>query len=196
MKNSYSLLDKMWLGYCLIRTKLICPKAKLFCRPFDLRGRKFVKFGECLSIGKCARIEVFKNDRNTPSLVFGNNVQLNDFVHIVAMDSVVIGNNVLMASHIFISDNSHGSYHGDDDDSDPQVPPIKRKYPTNPISIGNNTWICEGVMVMPGASIGKGCVIGAHSIVRGTIPDYCIAVGNPAKIIKKYNFETKRWERT
>ena len=152
-------------------------------------------FGVSLSIGRGCRIDAFDNGRGEPSLAFGNNVQLNDYVHIVAMDKVTIGNNVLMASHIFISDNSHGSYKGDDSDSCPTVPPIRRDYPTNPIWIGDNTWIGEGVMIMPGTKIGKGCVIGAHSIVRSEIPDYSIAAGNPAKVIKRYNFDNKRWER-
>jgi lipopolysaccharide O-acetyltransferase len=154
-----------------------------------------VDFGVNLSIGVGFRLEAFPNGINSPSVVFGNNVQLNDYVHIVAMNNVTIGNNVLMASHIFISDNSHGSYKGDENDSNPEIAPIKRDYPTSPIIIGDNSWICEGVMIMPGTTIGRGCIIGAHSIVRGSIPDYSIAVGNPAKVVKRYNFDSNRWER-
>lgn len=193
--NRYTLKDVIQLGIWVIRTRLCCPKAKLFCYPFDLRGKKYIDFGVNLSIGRGCRFDVFDNGRGKPSLVFGKDVQLNDYVHLVAMDSVTIGNNVLMASHIFISDNSHGSYKGDGNDSDPNVSPLKRDYPTQSIEIGDNSWICEGVMIMPGASIGQGCVIGAHSIVRGEIPDYTIAVGNPAKAIKRYNFNKKRWEK-
>lgn len=193
--NRYSLQEFFQIGLLLIRTKMCCRKAKLFCYPFDLRGKKYVDFGNNLSIGRGCRFDVFDNERDEKTLIFGKNIQLNDYVHIVAMDSVIIGDNVLMASHIFISDNSHGSYKGDDSDSDPTIPPIRRDYPTNPIWIGDNTWIGEGVMIMPGTKIGKGCVIGAHSIARGEIPDYSIAAGNPAKVIKRYNFGNKRWER-
>ena len=193
--NEYSFSEVCRLVISLIRTKCCCFKAKLFCYPFDLRGKKYIDFGVNLSIGRGCRFDVFDNGRGKPSLVFGKDVQLNDYVHLVAMDSVTIGNNVLMASHIFISDNSHGSYKGDGNDSDPNVSPLKRDYPTQSIEIGDNSWICEGVMIMPGASIGQGCVIGAHSIVRGEIPDYTIAVGNPAKAIKRYNFTKKRWEK-
>ncbi len=195
VKNSYSLYDKLKLAIWLLRTKLICAKAKIIRFPADIRGRKFIDFGTQLSLGVGCRLEIFSNGTNTPTLIIGNNVQINDYVHIVAMQSVKIGNNVLMASHIFISDNSHGSYKGDYNDSAPSIPPAHREYPTDPISIGDNTWICEGVMVMPGTRIGKGCIIGAHSIVRGNIPDFSIAAGNPIKIIKRYNFETKRWEK-
>lgn len=195
LNRSYSLSQILKLSIWVLRTKLICRKARIIYFPADIRGKKFINFGANLSIGVGARIEAFDNGEGIHSISFGNDVQVNDYVHIVGMNSVKIGNNVLMASHIFISDNSHGSYKGDEVDSDPNIPPIKRSYPTSPISIGDNTWICEGVMVMPGSAIGKGCIIGAHSIVRGVIPDYCIAVGNPAKVIKHYNFETKHWER-
>ena len=47
----------------------------------------------------------------------------------------------------------------------------------------------------PGVKIGKKCVIGAGSIVTKSIPDFSIAVGNPAKIIKEYNFDTHEWEK-
>ena len=85
------------------------------------------------------------------------------------MDSVKIGDNVLMASHIFISDNSHGSYKGDENDTNPNVPSIKRKYATAPVSIGDNTWIGEGKVIMLGVTIGNGCVVGVHSIVNKSI---------------------------
>ncbi len=195
VKNKYTLSQLFQFSIWILRTKLICIRAKLFCFPFDLRGKKYIDFGTNLSIGRGCRIDAFNNGCNKQSLKFGENVQLNDYNHIVAMDSVSIGDNVLMASHIFISDNSHGSYKGDENDSNPEIPPMRRDYQTAPIVIGNNCWICEDVMIMPGTFIGKGCVIGAHSIVRGRIPDYSIAVGNPAKVVKKYNFNTKRWER-
>ena len=61
--------------------------------------------------------------------------------------------------------------------------------------IGKNVWIGEGVCIMPGVSIGKGCVIGAHSIITKDIPDYCIAVGSPARVVKKWDEATAAWIR-
>lgn len=194
LKNDYSLFEKLQLGVWLIRTKMIEKRARLFRFPMIIRGRKFIDFGENLTTGVGCRFDCFPgNDPNRPKLHFGKNVQINDYVHFVAMDSVRIGDNVLMASHIFISDNSHGCYKGGVDDSDPNTPPTQRAYATNPISIGDNTWIGEGVIIMPGVTIGKGCVIGAHSVVSKSIPDYCVAVGSPARPIKKYDFENRKW---
>ena len=70
-----------------------------------------------------------------------------------------------------------------------------RKLFSKPVIIGENVWIGENVCVCPGVSIGDGCIIGAMSNVVKSIPPYCMAVGNPARIIKKYNFQTKHWER-
>lgn len=106
-----------------------------------------------------------------------------------------IGDNCLLASHIYISDNSHGVYSGSENDSCPDSPPVKREYITSPVVIGKNCWIGESVLILPGVHIGDGCIIGAHSIVKNDIPAACIAVGIPARIVKKYNFTLKKWEK-
>lgn len=194
LKNSYSFADKVCLILWLIRTKIIAPKARLFRFPMILRGRKYIDFGENLTTGVGCRFDSFPgSDSYKIKIQFGKDVQINDYVHIVGMDNITIGDNVLMASHVFISDNSHGCYKGSVNDSNPMVPPTQREYYTAPISIGNNSWIGEGVIIMPGVTIGEGCVIGAHSVVSRNIPNYSIAVGSPAKVIKKYDFKEKKW---
>ena len=196
LKNNYSLYEMGKLAFWLLKSKIIDRKIRLLRFPNIIRGRFYIDFGEGLTTGINCRFDCFAgNNSSSKKLIFGKDVQLNDYVHIVAMDNVTIGDNVLMASHVFISDNSHGSYKGDDNDTNPNTPPIQREYATAPVSIGDNTWIGEGVMIMPGVNIGKGCVIGAHSIVNKSIPDYSIAVGSPAKVIKKFNFEANRWQR-
>ena len=61
--------------------------------------------------------------------------------------------------------------------------------------IGNNVWIGENVVVLPGAEIGDGCIIGANSIVSKKIPPNSMVVGEN-KIIKKWNEVTRHWDRT
>ncbi|MEG1897534.1 MAG: DapH/DapD/GlmU-related protein, partial [Mucinivorans sp.] len=140
------------------------------------------------------RIEAYSID-GTKTLHFGSNVQINDYVHICAMKNVTIGDNVLMAGRIYISDNSHGSYKGDENDTSPEIVPTNRAYPTNDVIIEDNVWLGEGVVVLPGVRIGKGSIIGANSVVSRNIPSNTIALGQPAKPIKKYNFNVKQWER-
>lgn len=191
--NKYSISDKIQLAYWLLRTKLIERRARLFRFPIVIRGRKYIDFGERLTTGTGCRFDVFGSNTNNTVVHFGKNVQLNDYVHIVAMNSVTIGDNVLMASHVFISDNSHGSYKGDENDSSPEIPPVERHYLTAPVKIEKNCWIGEGTIIMPGVTIGEGCVIGAHSIVNKSIPPYAIAAGSPAKVLKIWDAEKKRW---
>lgn len=194
MRNEYSILYKLKLAIYVLATKLLCRKARLIRFPIDLRGRKYIDFGESLTTGVGCRFEAFNLDgKNIKKIIFGRNIQVNDYVHISAMDCVCIGDNVLMASHIYISDNSHGCYKCGLNDSHPDIPPAERPYFVSPVEIGSNTWLGEGVIVMPGVKIGKGCVVGAHSVVTKSIPDYSMVAGTPAKVIKQFNFNNNKW---
>jgi lipopolysaccharide O-acetyltransferase len=194
IRNKYNFFQKIQLIYFVIRTKIICRKVRLIRFPIELRGKKYIDFGSNLTTGVGCRLDAFSETKEK-TVRFGMNVQINDYVHICAMQQVSIGNNVLMASHIYISDNSHGSYKGNTEDTSPDIAPINRSYYKSPVMIEDNVWIGEGVVVLPGVRIGKSAIIGANAVVTKNIPDYCIAIGNPAKIIKKYNSETKHWEK-
>lgn len=191
IKNVYSLGGYLKLMLCLLYTKIFVHKARIIRLPIDIRGKSHMNLGVNLTTGVGCRLEAF-SDVRTKKIIFGANVQINDYVHISAMEQVRIGNNVLMASHIYISDNSHGFYKGELQSS-PEEPPILRSYYVAPVEIEDNVWIGEGVVIMPGVTIGRGCIIGANSTVTKSVPPYCIAVGQPAKVIKKYDFSINKW---
>lgn len=176
-----------------IYTRLAYPKARLIRLPFDIRNRRFIDLGRGLTTGVGCRIEAYSSS-NKVTLIIGNNVQMNDYVHITAMDEVRIGNNVLLASKIYISDCSHGSYVGDADDSSPLSIPKDRNYAKKKVIIEDNVWLGEFACVLPGVTIGRGTIVGANSVVTKSLPANVIAVGAPARPIKKYNFDTQRWE--
>lgn len=194
LQRHYSFVGLIELGISVILSKLIDRRLRYFNFPIIIKGRKYIDFGENLTAGYYCRFEVYPNDNDKRKrIIFGKNIQVNDFVHISSIDKVEIGDGCLMASHIYISDNSHGRYDGGDLDSSPLTPPDHREYITAPVKIGRNCWIGEGVIIMPGVTIGDGCIIGAHSIVKNDIPEASIAVGAPAKIVKRYSFEENRW---
>ena len=184
---TYSFSELVKNAYSLALTKVFFPSARLIRRPVYIRGKKGMVFGKGFTTGYRCRLEMMGTGI---TLRFGENCKLGDNVHIVASQQVTMGDNCLLASHIFISDTNHGT--GEDN---PMTPPDSRPLTSDPVSIGSNVWLGEGVAVLPGAQIGDGCIIGAHAVVKGKIPPYTIAVGAPAKPIKQYNFETNTWER-
>ena len=148
--------------------------------------------------GRC-RIETISSHLGHdyyPKITIGDFTALNDDVHIGCVGSINIGNNVLMASKIFISDHNHGTYAGTGLHNSPEIAPNLRPLGGAGVVIGDNVWIGEMVTILPGVSIGRGSIIGAGSIVTRDIPADSIAVGNPARIVKKYSTATNRWERT
>lgn len=175
--------------WSLVVTKLCFRPARLIRRPVYIRGRKGMCFGEGFTTGYRCRFELFQPDKKV-TLQMGKNCKLGDQVHIVASESVIFGDDCLVASHVYISDTNHGN-----GAEDPMTPPDQWSLSAQPVSIGNRVWIGEGVAVLPGATIGDGCIIGAHAVVKGNIPAYSMAVGAPAKVVKKYNFDSASWEK-
>jgi len=193
--KKYGIITLINLALNVIRTKMLFPKARIIRFPADIRGRKFIEISNGFTTGIGCRLEAYPVDNKSKTLIIGKNVQINDYVHITAMQSVKIGDNVLLASKIYISDCTHGFYEGGTNDSSPLEPPQSRKYKMNPVVIEDNVWIGEFVSILPGVTIGKGSIIGANSVVTRNIDENCIAVGSPARIIKKYSFETEKWEK-
>lgn len=177
-----------------VRTKFVFKKARLIRFPIDIRGKRFIEINKGFTTGYGCRLEAYPVNENKV-LFIGKNFQMNDYVHITAMENVKIGDNVLFASKIYISDCSHGSYLGNQFDSHPDSVPKDRAMYSKPVQIEDNVWLGEFVSVLPGVTIGRGTIVGANSVVSKSLPSYVIAVGIPAKPIKKFNFQTQKWEK-
>jgi lipopolysaccharide O-acetyltransferase len=128
-----------------------------------------------------------------PELVIGEEARLSDRVHIACVRRVEIGSGLLAGSGVLISDHTHGSYRGVDQ-SDPSVPPSERPLSSGgEVVIGRNVWLGERVAVLAGSRIGDGAVIGANSVVTGTIPAETIAVGAPARPVRQWDRRQRAW---
>lgn len=97
---------------------------------------------------------------------------------IVGHLSIEIGDDVWTGHHVYITDQNHGY-----DDLDRPI--WQQSQPEQPVTIGAGSWLGHGTVVLPGARIGRHVVIGANSVVTGEIPDYCVAVGAPARVVKR-----------
>ena len=133
-----------------------------------------------------AAVPLSKNEK--AELIIEEGAILGNFNHVYSVDSIKIGRNVLTADRVYISDNTH-SY--EDVNLPIREQAVKK---TRSVSIGEGAWIGENVCVL-GASVGANSIIGANSVVTKDIPDYSVAAGVPASIIKQYCFEKKEWIR-
>ncbi len=178
-------------------THLKFPNARLVRRPLYIRGRSYISIDSGFTTGVGLRIDALlgKKDKKKICIYIGKDVQINDYVHIAAVQSVKIGNNVLIGSKVFITDHNHGCYKGNIQ-SHPAQSPVFRILDSAPVIIEDNVWIGESVCVLPGVKIGRGSVIGALSVINKDIPPYSIAVGSPAKVIRVYKNESEKWEPT
>lgn len=162
-----------------------------------IEGMHNIQIGDNFTALFGLRLEAFseyKSMKFNPKIIIKNNVVLNDYVHIGAVNYVEIGNNVLVASKVFISDHAHGVYVGCDQSSPETIPADRILTNDKSVIIEDNVWIGEGVSILPGVRIGYGSIIGAHSVVIKNIPSHSIAVGVPAKVIKEYNLSLHCWE--
>lgn len=98
---------------------------------------------------------------------------------IVGHFGIDIGNDVWTGHHVYITDQNHGY-------EDITRPISQQSQPERPVTIGDGSWLGYGTVVLPGSHIGKHVTIGANSVVTGEIPDYSVAVGSPAKVIRRY----------
>lgn len=187
--SSLGVIGSFRLAVDILISKFLFPSARIIRRPFYIRNEGELKIGRGFSSGPGLIIDIFGKESE---VIIGEEVMVYHNFHIGALKRVTIGDRVLIASGVYISDHSHGSYSGDSQ-SNPLGPPIKRPLVANPVQIGNDVWIGERVSILPGVSIGTGSIIGAGSVVTRSVPDYVIVVGAPARIIKYFDFNKKEW---
>ena len=194
MLKRYGVIGTLRLFCSLIYTKFFFRKARIIRLPFDIRNKHLIEIQEGLTTGFGCRIEAIDSSDSKKTLLrLGKNIQISDYVHITAGENVSIGNNVLIASKVYISDTAHGQYSADEHSS-PFTIPLIRPLSFKPVVIEDNVWLGEGVCVLPGVTIGFGTIVGANAVVTKSIPAMSIAVGSPAKVIKKFNQATGIWE--
>jgi len=180
--------------------------------PHDRTGRRFGKFGEGSII--CFPQNTIFNERYIhigegtmigpqatlsagmvpgqqcladPVVRIGDRCLIGKGSGIVGHFGIDIGNDVWTGHHVYITDQNHGY-------EDITRPISQQSQPERPVFIGDGSWIGHGTVVLPGAHIGKHVTIGANSVVTGEIPDYSVAVGSPAKVIRRY-LESTGWVR-
>lgn len=159
-------------------------------KPLYLVNPKYIFVGDGVRIKKGIRLEVIRNwfgSKCNGSISIGNNTNIEQNCHFISAGKLAIGPNCLISSNVFITDCSH-------EYADINTPVIKQPLIVKETIIDEGVYIGFGTCVLAGVHIGKHCVIGANSVLTKSVPDYSVVAGCPAKILKKYNVETMKWE--
>lgn len=155
-------------------------------KPILILGLKKIKLGKRVRIYPNVRIEVHGINSK---LIIEDNVGIAQNVHITTASELNIKSGATILANVFVTDIDH-EYKNIDEHILDQPFSIKKT------EIGENCFIGIGAAIQAGTILGNQCIVGANSVVRGVFPDYCVIVGTPARIIKRYNESTKKWERT
>ena len=159
----------------------------------ELNNPQCVSIGNNVGIGKgtfLGPVIQYAGIQYSPQIIIGDGTWVGKNCSIAAISKVEIGKHVLFAGHVHITDHSHGY----EDISLPISP--QRLLCKGPIIIEDNCWLGFSCEILSGVHIGKHSVVAARSVVTKDVPSYSIVAGNPARIVKQYNFETNQWERT
>ncbi len=154
-------------------------------------GERWIRIGDRTMIGEqvtlSAGLMPGHDLGSEPVLRIGDRCVIGRGSHIVAHCSIDIGDDVFTGPYVYITDQNH-SY------TDTELP-IGLQWPVNSaVSIGSGCWLGTGVVILPGAAIGRNVVVAAGSVVRGSIPDHSVIAGSPARVVRDYRPETG-WSR-
>ena len=152
-------------------------------RPTTIFNERYISIGDntligpgvALSAGMVPGQECITN----PVVTIGDRCLIGKGSGIVGHFSITIGNDVWTGHHVYITDQNHGY-------EDVTRPISEQSQPERAVSIGNGSWLGHGSIVLPGVTIGEHVVVGANSVVTKDIPSFCVAVGSPARVIRRY----------
>ena len=151
-----------------------------------------IHFGNNVNIGKYSYflpLKRFAGINYNPRISIGDGCWIGIRNSFACINSIEIGNNVLFAGYVHITDHSHG--YENIDMPVAQQPLISK----GGVVIEDQCWLGFGCEILSGVHIGKHSIVAAKAVVTKDVPPYSIVAGNPARIVKKYNFDKKHWER-
>jgi len=151
-----------------------------------LYGEEYIELGAGCIVGPYASLSAGVMPGqvldHAPVVRIGDGVLIGKGSGIVAHEYVEIGDGVFTGHHVYITDANHGY--------EDVTRTIGEQFaPPRPVRVGAGSWLGHGTVVLPGADIGRHVAVGAGSVVTGVLPDFCVAVGNPARVVRQYDDE-------
>lgn len=152
-------------------------------KPLFIEGCKNISIGKRTRIFPNVRIEAIGDGQ----VVIGDNCAIEQNVHITSGTMLKIEDDVTIAADTFITSIDH-------EYRDVSKSVMDQGHLLSETVIGQGSFLGYGVAIQAGTHLGKHCVVGTHSVVKGNFPDYCVLVGCPARVVKKYNVQNGQWE--
>jgi acetyltransferase-like isoleucine patch superfamily enzyme len=156
------------------RSIIMFPQTTIF-------GERYIQIGTDTMIGSHVALSAGmmpgQQCFNDPVVKIGDRVLIGRGSGIVGHLSIVIEDDVWTGHHVYITDQNHGY-------EDSLRPISQQSQPEKPVRIGAGSWLGHGVVVLPGVTIGRHVAVGAQSVVTKDLPDFSVAVGNPARVIR------------
>lgn len=155
-------------------------------KPTFLLGTKNISIGNRVRIYPGVRMEAHGSNGY---ITIEDNVSIGQNFHVTSKDlNLVIGKDTTILGNVFMTNIDHAYQ-----EIDKHI--MEQQFIVSETTIGENCFIGYGAGIQAGTKLGKQCVVGANSVVRGSFPDYCVIAGVQAKIIKKYNPVKQVWEK-
>lgn len=152
-------------------------------KPIYFTGLKKVSIGKKFRLYPMWRFEIL----DSGTVTIEDDVSIGQFFHLVSIGSdLVIKNGTVISADVLITNSDHCF-------SIIDVPIYKQAMKNRVTTIGQNCFIGAGAKILAGTILGKQCIVGANSVVKGSFPDYSVISGSPAKVIKKYDCKSKQW---
>jgi acetyltransferase-like isoleucine patch superfamily enzyme len=185
----YRAKTQLWYAHAFAKVG----KGSAIFRPMLLANVHHAWIGERVLIRQGARIELILTDPAAPpNLTIGNDVNIEQNVHIVCGSSIEIQDEVTITGACAIVDVEHPY----EDVHDPVRIGCRVRTRGNRVVIGAGSFIGFGSVILPNVAIGRHAVVGSHSVVTRDVPDFSVVAGNPARIIKRFDWQTRTWERS
>lgn len=157
-------------------------------RPFTVSQAQRITIGSDVHVGRRAWFSVLPSEGTAPMVVIGDGTQLGNDFQIACAERIEIGRSVLAADRVFICDTYH-------EYRDASRPAIEQGYSEpRPVRIGDGAFLGINVVVLPGVTIGERAYVGAGAVVTEDVPAQCVAVGNPARVVRRWDGQSWRAE--